>query len=385
MGTFYVADWNEFIIRRCVGSMAIGSPIIRARTRSTFENRIFGKWLPLGFSERTLGKHRKTRGENWGPRPDLKPRRSEPSKSQCSPTARSSQARGTKSQSYSFSPRAKSKRGPVSYENLHSQQDVLLMKIHGILKGLPRELRQEMIQGDFSQKQRLLLEKWMTTPRQRTSNTCHSVTALVDTIGVNQSAHDLSAANKTDVSELVIRKSGVKRKRKATVMRGICTFASKNYGARIMLDQVLLSSKESDLPTAVENLVIFTAMKQKMLDSRGNGLSFEDRLREAWISSSREHGKAPEELGLRFKFVFTFFYFIGQNDVRSPTVYSIEDLRRFRDIMGPFHAGAKFRGGGKRGHLWHYSPIELELLWQPSCNFFNIFLWSEDELVSGFC
>lgn len=247
------------------------------------------------------------------------------------------------------------------------------MKIHEILKGLPRELRQEMIQGDFSQKQRLLLEKWMTTPRQRTgTNTCHSVTALVDTIE-HQSADDLSTdANKTDVSELVIRTSGAKRKRKATVMRGICTFASKNYGARIMLDQVLLSSKESDLPTAVENLVIFTAMKQKMLDSRGNGLSFEDRLREAWISSAREHGKAPEELGLRFKFVFTFFYFIGQNDVRSPTVYSIEDLRRIRDIMGPFHAGAKFRGGGKRGHLWHYSPIELELLWQPSCNFFMV-------------
>ena len=364
--------------------MAIGSPIVRARTRSTFDRRIFGKWLPLGFSERTVGKHRKTRGENWGPRPygptpDQKPRRSEPSKSQCSPTARSSQTRGTKSQSYSFSPRAKSTRGPVSYENLHSQQDVLLMKIHEILKGLPRELRQEMIQGDFSQKQRLLLEKWMTTPRQRTSNTCHSVTALVDTIE-HQSADDLSTdANKTDVSELVIRKSGAKRKRKATVMRGICTFASKNYGARIMLDQVLLSSKESDLPTAVENLVIFTAMKQKMLDSRGNGLSFEDRLREAWISSAREHGKAPEELGLRFKFVFTFFYFIGQNDVRSPTVYSIEDLRRIRDIMGPFHAGAKFRGGGRRGHLWHYSPIELDLLWQPSCNL------SEDELVSGFC
>lgn len=220
-----------------------------------------------------------------------------------------------------------------------------------------------MIQEYFSQKQRLLLEKWMTTPR--TSNICHSVTALVDNIE-HQSAHDFSTA-KTDVSELVIRKTGVKRKRKATVMRGICTFASKNYGARIMVDQVILSSKESDLPTAVENLVIFTAMKQKMLDSRGSGLSFEDRLCEAWISSAREHGKTPEELGLRFKFVFTFFYFIGQNDVRSPTVYSIEDLRRIREIMGPFHDGAKFRGGGRAGHLWHYSPIELELLWQLSC------------------
>ncbi len=240
------------------------------------------------------------------------------------------------------------------------------MKIHEILKGLPRELRQEMIQGYFSQKQRLVLEKWMTTPtpRQQTSNICHSVTAFVDNIE-HKSAHETTDANKTDVTELVVRKSGVKRKRKATVMRGICTFASKNYGARIMLDQVLLSSKESDLPTAVENLVIFTSMKQKMLDSRSNGLSFEDRLLEAWISSAREHGKTAEELGLRFKFVFTFYFFIGQNDVRSPTVYSIEDLRRIREIMGPFHAATKFRGGGRRGHLWHYSPMELELLWQP--------------------
>ena len=35
------------------------------------------------------------------------------------------------------------------------------MKIHRLLKGLPREVRKDLIQKEFSQKQRLILEKWM--------------------------------------------------------------------------------------------------------------------------------------------------------------------------------------------------------------------------------
>ena len=37
----------------------------------------------------------------------------------------------------------------------------LLRKLHELLKRLPRDLRQEVFERDFSQKQRLLLEKWM--------------------------------------------------------------------------------------------------------------------------------------------------------------------------------------------------------------------------------
>jgi curved DNA-binding protein CbpA len=36
-----------------------------------------------------------------------------------------------------------------------------LRKLHELLKRLPRDLRQEVFEHDFSQKQRLLLEKWM--------------------------------------------------------------------------------------------------------------------------------------------------------------------------------------------------------------------------------
>ena len=42
-----------------------------------------------------------------------------------------------------------------------SKQGQLLLKIHRLLKGMPRDVRKDMIQKEFSQKQRLILEKWM--------------------------------------------------------------------------------------------------------------------------------------------------------------------------------------------------------------------------------
>lgn len=53
-------------------------------------------------------------------------------------------------------PRAKAR--PMRSE---SKQGKLLIKIHDLLKRLPREVRNEVITQHFSQKQRLLLEKWM--------------------------------------------------------------------------------------------------------------------------------------------------------------------------------------------------------------------------------
>ncbi len=52
--------------------------------------------------------------------------------------------------------------GPKSAINAsESRQNKLLAKIHGLLKQLPRETRNGIIKNQFSEKQRLILEKWM--------------------------------------------------------------------------------------------------------------------------------------------------------------------------------------------------------------------------------
>ena len=58
---------------------------------------------------------------------------------------------------------------------LQSPQTKLLMKIRDLLKQLPRDARNDVITSQFSQKQRILLEKWMVDNADTSSGAkCHS-------------------------------------------------------------------------------------------------------------------------------------------------------------------------------------------------------------------
>ena len=176
--------------------------------------------------------------------------------------------------------------------------DKLLAKLYAILKVLPRDVRNEVISKEFSQKQRVLFEEWIVN--QREAETQHPSVPMGEE-ATQQSSSTPSLTNeppKGSCTALTLKtpNKGVRRKRRKQKgnMKGISRASWSSYRTNVMLDKTLITTRECDLPTAVEYLVILTSMKQKM--NGGGSLSaasasFESRLQEALEQSAQEHGR----------------------------------------------------------------------------------------------
>lgn len=66
-------------------------------------------------------------------------------------------------------------------------ENSILRKVRDLLKELPRDVRNEVISQHFSQKQRLLLEKWMV---ERTSSSQLETTAAAPNLNSNESGSE---------------------------------------------------------------------------------------------------------------------------------------------------------------------------------------------------
>eukprot|EP00435_Cladocopium_sp_Y103_P016280 s2976_g4.t1 len=278
-----------------------------------------------------------------------------------------------------------------------SKQGQLLLKIHRLLKGLPRDVRKDMIQKEFSQKQRLILEKWMADtfsardrpfeaapmlceaqgPPEQQARTAESSYALALPGGGTTSRADDSNASITtrcpppgaSKSMKCIKNKSQPRRRDP--IRTLCGCVRKNrslgqggsYRARIRFDAIYIEmfSAKCDLPTALEYLLILTSVKQKMLDDTNPYATFENRLQEALISSAAEHGKCFDDLELRFGVVQGAGVFIG-SELRTPILQSIGELGKIRGILEPFRKFAN-KNWGRRGPFRLYSPTYLQHQW----------------------
>eukprot|EP00438_Fugacium_kawagutii_P025260 Skav228644 [mRNA] locus=scaffold1659:30216:31898:- [translate_table: standard] len=180
-----------------------------------------------------------------------------------------------------------------------------LSKIRDLLKCLPREMRNDVITRHFSQKQRLILEKWM-----------------VD--------------------------------------------ASSQYRAEIIVDAMSMRTKRCDLQTALEFLVILTSTKQRMQNWTNMSTTFEERLEKALALSASEQGRSLAELGVRFKVVMKAGVLVAPGfDLRSPATGSIEQFLKVRGILEPFRQFTMNKGGQRPGSLFsRYSPAQLCVAWQ---------------------
>ena len=138
--------------------------------------------------------------------------------------------------------------------------------------------------------------------------------------------------------------------------------SSQTYFAKIIFDQVMLHTAEADLPTTLEFLVILTSIKQKMHFCTRQ--TFEERLQDAVVSSAQEHGRKSEELGLRFAVFLQSSFFLGSPVLKSPTVRTLDDLKKLRSCIAPFRDGIRAWGRGRASLIWHYGLVELEERWQ---------------------
>ena len=134
------------------------------------------------------------------------------------------------------------------------------------------------------------------------------------------------------------------------------------YVARIRFDSLEMNTGNAcDLKTALEDLMVLTAVKQKMRNHTGAG-TFVERLQAALASSSAEHGRSLTDLKLSFMVCQSAGCFIGTIKLRSPSVRSLEVFGKMRSLFEPFRQYAKHFG--RHGVYWHFSPAHLEDAWE---------------------
>ena len=275
-----------------------------------------------------------------------------------------------------------------------SPQTELLMKIRDLLKRLPREMRKDVITNHLSQKQRILLEKFMVDNAGPSSTQGHSeVKVLAPAAGKSapnqpgfdsetsprespQRTVDLSnesclvispATDSAEVNKGPARKMKAKDKKEfnakarstGSVFRA--KWHSSLYVASIGFDSLeMRTGKKCDLKTALEDLMILTSVKQKMRNHTFAG-TFVERLQAAVVSSAAEHARDFKDLKLVFRLLQCAGCFFG-GDLRSPTVRSIELFGKMRSVLEPFRQYAN-QIGGQTSIYWRYSPVHLEDAW----------------------
>ena len=267
-----------------------------------------------------------------------------------------------------------------------SKQMQWMRKIHELLKKSPRDVRNEVIMKDFSQKQRLSLEKWMvdTFPQQKDPKLCANSNGAEHDVTMASMSHSVPGGTGAlaivptswKFSSRMSRRESCKRKAcgaEARTTRKVCGCIRKNrstgqggsYVAVIRFDSVHIEmwTAKCDLPTALEYLLLLTSVKHKMLDGRETRDTWEERLQSALVSSATEQGKKYADLGVRFCLVYSFRIFIG-TEFRSPTVRSVQELGRFRRCLDPFRRSMQKSIGGRGSIYWCYSPSQLLKAWE---------------------
>ena len=98
-----------------------------------------------------------------------------PATSSKAETKKKPQMPGKRPKTFAGKAASKSTQATATSAEPQSKQTKLLMKIRDLLKQLPRDARNDVITNQFSQKQRVILEKWMADNAATSSGTkCHS-------------------------------------------------------------------------------------------------------------------------------------------------------------------------------------------------------------------
>ncbi len=262
-----------------------------------------------------------------------------------------------------------------------SRQTKLLIRIHALLKQLPRDVRNDVIIEQFSQKQRLILEKWMvdSDTSSKTPACTEQNPALATNVGPYSTSKDQSdEPSQTLALQLPLKhgqakcrsrskKMNVNKKVRATgnLKKGFSMAnGTDGYSARICFDALELSTRYSNLQTALEFLVILTSVKQKMQDrTNTKDIPFEELLQGALMASAAEQGRNLADLNMRFAVFQSVGFLIGKGfQLRSPIVHNIADFAKLRNCFEPFRQYVK--NLGSTSMYCYCSPAHLQDEWE---------------------
>ena len=239
-----------------------------------------------------------------------------------------------------------------------------LSKIHRLLGRLSRETRRQVICQHFSQKQRLLLEKWMSLMPGPARDETIDRDSPVDPCAALPQEAILNSESRPSEERSVVRlaladlpaRSHMKPKaRGRSKVRGLCArkypSGVTGYMACIGIDGVVVSSRKCDLPTALDYLVILTTMKERV--QLGDNLV--SRMEQALYPAAEEQGKELQELQLGFSLHMRHAYWIGRHTLCTPRCHSFKVLADHRQLLAPFF---------QRKSDWvHFDPQALREQW----------------------
>ena len=249
---------------------------------------------------------------------------------------------------------------PAASDIPQSKGTKLLMKIRDLLKQLPRGVRNDVITNQFSQKQRLILEKWMVEQsregpdiQDQPAQIPSSALVMVPKGGASDGRRKHKERDGTDSKKKAARAQG----------RVIKVGQGSRYRVDIYFDALHVYTSSTDFQTALDFLVVLTFVKQKMQDRTNKSALFEKHFREALASCAREHGINTSDLKLSFCVSQACIFFIGPSlKLRTPMVRSIEKLGQMRRCLEPFRQYS--RSMGQRNLLWLYTPAHLQDAWE---------------------
>ncbi|CAK8993840.1 DnaJ protein homolog 2 [Durusdinium trenchii] len=272
--------------------------------------------------------------------------------------------------------------------------DKLLTKLYELMKGLTREVRSDIIQKEFTQKQRVLFEKWIVTQREaeseretqqaaskaKSSNddpkeaadrstTASQAAADAPCMLLGPKRKQLSEASASEATLSLIPalvrfgRAKKKQKKQKTEMRGVFR-SGRRYKAKVGLVSLCISTRACDLPTAIEFLIILSSVTQRMQGaSQDSEALFRSRLEEALEQSLAEHGRSYEDLSPRFYLDLKIGILLGRHRLRSPTVRSPQEVAKLHSLLTPFRK-CKTKVGQNSGAIFgRYGPSDLEGLW----------------------
>ena len=316
---------------------------------------------------------------------------------------------------------------PQASQSKMSKQTKLLIRIRDLLKKLPRELRNDVFTKQFSQQQRLILEKWMVdtsyedseAPKVPVDKTSMQQMQLMQH-GDDQNHHTFATTpeptneptsvgcrGNLPIASSTFKKVPNTRARKLQRIRdkkkdakiksirdlvapmnslGLLNPEPKSschkkvrsntgnirkghsgskagYSARICFDALELSTRYGDLQTALEFLVILTSVKQRMHNSMTASTSFEDRLEEALSSSAREQGRTVKDLDMRFAVHQSPGFLIGRGFQLHSPV--VRSVQVFGRLRRRLEPFRKYaKKIGWQNIYWWYSPTHLQDAWE---------------------
>ena len=292
-------------------------------------------------------------------------------------------------------------------EEPQSKKTKLVIKIHDLLKQLPREKRNDVILNQFSQKQRVLLEKWMVEnaePRtpgnhgKALPNQQEPPTMENGSPGKVSNSQNLRYPNYPDkeMQQMNVRSGacyalavptskfhpklkmdkgrakgpntkaakvqGPKKRLRSS--SGCLVRANKHYCARICFDSLVMrTAYHSDLKIALEDLVVLTSAKQKLINQEPTPSShFPARLQMALESAATENGRKMLDLKVSLAVFQSGGCFTGCS-LWSPSVRNLEVFGKMRSILEPFRQYA-IKNLGQASMYWWYSPAHLEDAWE---------------------